>query len=75
MLAKILAASNQIDKNTNVIRKNICEISVGKSTQIQLAKELNQKLNGVGVFLSKMLEIKQKENGAGKKSRWEDEYN
>ena len=73
MLAKILATSNQVDKNTNVIRKNICEISVEKSTQKQLAKELNQKMNGVGVFLSKMLEIKQKETGAGKKSRWEDE--
>ena len=73
MLAKILAASNQIDRNTNVIQRNICEISVGKSTQIQLVKELNQKMNGVGVFLSKMLEIKQKENGAGKKSKREDE--
>ena len=71
LLAKILQGINNIDKNTSVIRRNNCEISVGTSTQIQLAKELNQKMNGVGLFLAKTTNHIKEHESCRNKSKWE----
>ena len=40
----------EINKSLNLIKKTNCEILVGTSTQIQLACEMGQKMNGIGIF-------------------------
>ena len=44
----------EINKRLNLIKKTNCEISVGTSTQIQLAHEMGKKMNGIGIFLTKI---------------------
>ena len=71
-LINISDTLDEINKYLLTIKKTNCEISVGCSTQIQLACEMGQKMNGVGLFLTKLMNIKQEEKEA-KKGRWEDE--
>ena len=73
-LINISDTLDEIKKNLLTIKKTNCEISVGCSTQIQLAGEMGQKMNGVGLFLTKLMNIKQEEKEA-KKGRLEDECN
>ena len=42
------------------IRKTNSEIAVGALTQINLAREMGQELNGVGMFLTKLTNFEQK---------------
>ena len=50
----------KININIREMKKSNDEIVVGTSTQVQLAREMGQKLNGVGMFLTKITNYKQK---------------
>ena len=63
-LINISDTLDEINKHLLTIKKTNCEISVGCSTQIQLACEMGQKMNGVGLFLTKLMNIKQEEKEA-----------
>ena len=46
---------------------------MGTSTQIQLAREINQKMNSVGLFLTKTTNILKEKEYQNKRSKWEDD--
>ena len=75
-LAKtLLQISDQLETiNANIIgiKRTNCEISAFASTQIQLAREMGQKINGVGLFLTKLMKIKEEEKEP-RRRKWEDE--
>ena len=52
----------ETNKSLNLIKKTNREISVGTSTQIQLACKMGQKMSGIGIFLTKIM----KKNGKKK---------
>ena len=71
-MCNIVTVSQEINLNTRNIRQTNSKIAVAMSTQTCLVREMVQKMNGVGTFLTRITNLKQKEwkkqHGA-----WEDE--
>ena len=59
-MTKMYLVLQEINANKMNIRKTNSKIVVGTSNQINLAREMEQKLNGVGMFLTKLTNFEQK---------------
>ena len=60
-MRNIVNVLQEINLNTRNIRQTNSKLSVGMSTQARLAREMGQKMNGVGMFLTKITNLKQEE--------------
>ena len=58
---EVIMILEKIKINIREMKKSNYEIVVGTSTQVQLAREMGQKLNGARIFLTKITNYKQKE--------------
>ena len=72
-MGNIVNVLQEINLNTQNIRQTNSELSVGMSTQACLAREMEQKMNSIGMFLTKITNLKQEE-WKKQYGAWEDEY-
>ena len=70
---RIITLLKEININIRSIRDTNGDLVVGVQTQNKLAREQRMKMNGVGLFLTILTEIKEKE-WKEKHTAWEDEY-